>query len=138
MKASSVMVVSLMLGCNSSKQEIDESRCAYAMTLCTIAGTGTSGYNDINIRATETQLRDPTALVEDADGRLLVSDAGNHQVRRFEDDMLMTVIGRNKNSEAVLGSHRRHRSTTSSIWTSTVMESSCCSREWPRSCPGLT
>ena len=59
MKASSVMVVSLMLGCNSSKQEIDESRCAYAMTLCTIAGTGTSGYNDINIRATETQLRDP-------------------------------------------------------------------------------
>ena len=73
------------------------------MTLCTIAGTGTSGYNDINIRATETQLRDPTALVEDADGRLLVSDAGNHQVRRFEDDMLMTVIGRNKNSEAVSG-----------------------------------
>ena len=103
MKASSVVVVSLMLGCNSSKQEIDESRCAYAMTLCTIAGTGTSGYNDINIRATETQLRDPTALVEDADGRLLVSDAGNHQVRRFEDDTLMTVIGRNKNSEAVSG-----------------------------------
>ena len=103
MKASSVVVVSLMLGCNSSKQEIDESRCAYAMTLCTIAGTGTSGYNDINIRATETQLRDPTALVEDADGRLLVSDAGNHQIRRFEDDTLMTVIGRNKNSEAVSG-----------------------------------
>lgn len=103
MKASGVMVVSLMLGCNSSKQEIDESRCAYAMTLCTIAGTGTSGYNDINIQATKTQLRDPTALVEDAEGRLLVSDAGNHQVRRFEDDMLMTVIGRNKNSEAVSG-----------------------------------
>ena len=103
MKASSLVIVSLMVGCNSSKQEIDESRCAYAMTLCTIAGTGTSGYNDINIRASETQLRDPTAIVEDAMGRLLVSDAGNHQVRRFEDDKLMTVIGRNKNSEAVSG-----------------------------------
>ena len=103
MKASSLLIASLLMGCNSSKQEIDESRCAYAMTLCTIAGTGTSGYNDINIRASETQLRDPTAIVEDAMGRLLVSDAGNHQVRRFEDDKLMTVIGRNKNSEAVSG-----------------------------------
>ena len=98
MKASSVVIVSLMVGCNSSKQEIDEARCAYAMTLCSIAGTGTSGYNDINIRSTETQLRDPTALVEDATGRLLVSDAGNHQIRRFEGDTLMTVVGRNKNS----------------------------------------
>ena len=103
MKASSVVIVSLMVGCNSSKQEIDEARCAYAMTLCSIAGTGTSGYNDINIRSTETQLRDPTALVEDATGRLLVSDAGNHQIRRFEGDTLMTVVGRNKNSEAVSG-----------------------------------
>lgn|GEM_PF-3193790 len=103
MKASSVVIVSLMLGCNSSKQDIDESRCGYEMTLCTIAGTGTSGYNDINIRSTETQLRDPTAIVEDASGRLLVSDAGNHQIRRFEGDKLMTVVGRNKNSEAVSG-----------------------------------
>ena len=73
------------------------------MILCTIAGTGTAGYNDINIRASETQLKNPTALVEDAAGRLLVSDAGNHQVRRFEGDDLMTVIGRNLNGEANSG-----------------------------------
>lgn len=103
MKPSSLVIASLIVGCNSSKEEIDDSRCAYAMTLCTIAGTGTSGYNDINIRARDTQLRDPTAIVEDAAGRLLVSDAGNNQIRRFEDDNLMSVIGRNARSEAVSG-----------------------------------
>ena len=103
MKPSSLVIASLIVGCNSSKEEIDDSRCAYAMTLCTIAGTGTSGYNDINIRARDTQLRDPTAIVEDAAGRLLVSDAGNNQIRRFEGDNLMSVIGRNARSEAVSG-----------------------------------
>ena len=103
MKPSSLVIASLIVGCNSSKGEIDDSRCAYAMTLCTIAGTGTSGYNDINIRARDTQLRDPTAIVEDAAGRLLVSDAGNNQIRRFEGDNLMSVIGRNARSEAVSG-----------------------------------
>ena len=103
MKPSSLVIASLIVGCNSSKEEIDDSRCAFAMTLCTIAGTGTSGYNDINIRARDTQLRDPTAIVEDAAGRLLVSDAGNNQIRRFEGDNLMSVIGRNARSEAVSG-----------------------------------
>ena len=103
MKPSSLVIASLIVGCNSSKEEIDDSRCAYAMTLCTIAGTGTSGYNEINIRARKTQLSNPTAIVEDDAGRLLVSDAGNNQIRRFEGDNLMSVIGRNARSEAVSG-----------------------------------
>ncbi len=108
MKPSSLMIVSLVVGCNSSKQDIDDSRCAYPMTLCTIAGTGTGGYNgggdsDPPVNVTETQLRDPTAIVEDPDGRLIVSDAGNYLIRRLEDNRLMNVVGRNANSAATSG-----------------------------------
>jgi len=73
------------------------------MTLCTIGGTGAAGYNDANARATETDLNDPTALALDDSGRILVSDAANFLIRRFEGDKLMSVVGSNRRSIAIEG-----------------------------------
>ena len=83
--------------------DIDASRCGHAMIMCTIAGTGAGGYNTMNDVATNVQLNGPGALVMDTAGQLLVSDARNYQIRRFESDQLMTVVGRNNSSHAITG-----------------------------------
>jgi len=71
------------------------------MTLCTIAGTGSPGYNGQDDRATATKLTYPSALVMDGEGRVMVSDAGNFLIRRFDGDMLTTVVGSNRRGSAV-------------------------------------
>jgi len=71
------------------------------MTLCTIAGTGSPGYNSQDELATEIKLTYPSALALDAGGRVLVSDAGNYLIRRFDGEYLTTVVGSNRRGNAV-------------------------------------
>ena len=103
MKTFWIMVSLTALGCNSSKGDLDASRCEHEMIMCTIAGTGSGGYNTMNDQATETQLNGPNALTMDSADQVVVSDARNYQIRRFEGDILATVVGRNKNSYAITG-----------------------------------
>ena len=91
----------LVVGCNASKGDIDRSRCGRAMTLCTIGGTGDAGYNGQDGRATELQLDYPSALALDEANRILVSDAANFLVRRFDGDQLNTVVGTKRKGAAV-------------------------------------
>ena len=104
MKVMWIGVMVLGLGCNSSKGDLDASRCAHEMVMCTIAGTDEGGgYNTMNDVATEVQLNGPNALALDASGQILISDARNYQIRRIEGDQLMTVVGFNRNSHAITG-----------------------------------
>lgn len=101
MKLNPVFVGCIFVGCNASKGDIDRSRCGKEMTLCTIAGTGAPGYNGQDNLATELKLTYPSALILDPSGRLMVSDAGNFLIRRFDGDQLNSVVGSHRKGLAI-------------------------------------
>ncbi|MGI4854816.1 MAG: Ig-like domain repeat protein [Janthinobacterium lividum] len=60
----------------------------------TVAGTGTAGFSGDNQAATAAQLSGPSATLGLPDGTLLVSDTGNHRVRRVDlAGQITTVAG---------------------------------------------
>jgi myo-inositol-hexaphosphate 3-phosphohydrolase/sugar lactone lactonase YvrE len=52
--------------------------------ITTVAGTGSSGYNGDNIRATAARLNYPKGVEVGPDGALYIGDANNHRVRRVD------------------------------------------------------
>ncbi|WP_445401123.1 RICIN domain-containing protein [Streptomyces sp. LE64] len=63
-------------------------------TISTVAGTGVAGFRGDGGPAGAAQLRNPYAVVVDAEGVLHIADAGNHRVRRVEvDGTIGTVAG---------------------------------------------
>jgi sugar lactone lactonase YvrE len=52
--------------------------------ISTVAGTGTAGFSGDGGPAVKAQLRQPHSIAFDPQGRLLISDVGNHRVRRVD------------------------------------------------------
>jgi RHS repeat-associated protein len=63
-------------------------------TISTMAGTGASGFSGDGGPALAAKVSAPTALIHDAEGRLLFADAGNRRVRRIgADGRIETIAG---------------------------------------------
>jgi DNA-binding beta-propeller fold protein YncE len=103
MKLVSMGLSALVFACNSSKGDVDDSRCGHEMIICTIAGTGVGGFQGVDTLATETQLNGPNALAIDSSGRIIISDAANYLIRRFEDDQLISIVGQQRKGFSVAG-----------------------------------
>jgi serine/threonine-protein kinase len=62
--------------------------------IATVAGTGEPGFSPDGTLAREARLDTPWGIGLDNQDRLLISDGGNHRVRRIDDDgRLVTVAG---------------------------------------------
>ncbi|EFC38200.1 predicted protein [Naegleria gruberi] len=57
-----------------------------------IAGTGKFGFNGDNLFATDTQLSNPFAVAFDLETQLIVSDSGNHVIRKILRNGTMVII----------------------------------------------
>ena len=68
-------------------------------TITTLAGDGTPGASGDGGRASAARLRGPAAVAYDADGRLLIADAGNSRVRRVGIDGRIETLPVNGLSE---------------------------------------
>jgi sugar lactone lactonase YvrE len=60
--------------------------------ISTYAGTGIAGYNGDGIPAGTAQLYDPTGLLFDSAGNLIVADAGNCRIRKIDTSGTITTI----------------------------------------------
>ncbi len=63
---------------NSRIREID----AMSMNISTVVGTGIPGFAGDGSAATNAQLNQPTAVIVDAMGNMIISDSGNNRIRR--------------------------------------------------------
>lgn len=91
----------LGLGCPPPTPEPD---CDAPGTICTVAGSGSNGYNGQNLPATESWLYFPSALDWHPDGRLVIADYNNFLVRALEPDgTLSTLVGSYLHAYAVEG-----------------------------------
>lgn len=63
--------------------------------ITTIAGTGIAGNAGDNGPAVASTLRNPAALILDADNTLLIADAGNHRIRRINAAGVITAVAGN-------------------------------------------
>jgi len=104
MKAISIVLSSLLIGCVEKPDDDINQRCAMQGVICTIAGKDSAGYNHQNQDALDTKLNDPNALAIDTYGRLLINDARNFLIRRLEDSgVLNTIAGRGEKTYAQEG-----------------------------------
>jgi cysteine-rich repeat protein len=63
-----------------------------AGTITTVAGTGTAGYDGDDAAATTKQLSNPSGLVVDGAGNLVIADTGNFRIRRVTPGGVITTI----------------------------------------------
>jgi len=63
------------------------------VSMSTVTGTGTAGFNGDNLVATGADLDRPAGLCLDGSGDLLIFDGGNHAVRRLSGGLLSIVCG---------------------------------------------
>ncbi len=61
-------------------------------TITTVAGTSTSGFNGDGIAASTAQLNNPHGIALDTAGNLIISDAGNHRVRKVSTSGIITTL----------------------------------------------
>ena len=62
--------------------------------VATIAGTGIAGYTGDGVLARQTALNEPTGLVVDSGGNLLVADQANQRIRRIGlNGVITTIVG---------------------------------------------
>lgn len=61
-----------------------------ATRVTTVAGTGSPGFNGDGLPPDETQLDTPTAVWVTVDGTVFIADAGNHRVRFYRPDAVLT------------------------------------------------
>ena len=63
--------------------------------ICTVAGTGTAGYNGDGAAATETALAGPSGLALGPDGTLFIADSFNGRIRAVDPvtGVIRTVVG---------------------------------------------
>jgi sugar lactone lactonase YvrE len=76
----------LSLGCigkDTTDDGQDLAKCRESGNICTVAGTGVSGYNGTDKPALDTYLSQPNALVIDTAGRVLINDSVNYLIRRI-------------------------------------------------------
>jgi sugar lactone lactonase YvrE len=52
--------------------------------ISTVAGTGVAGFNFDGAAATTAQLNNPTAVLLDSGGNVIIADTGNHRIRRVD------------------------------------------------------
>jgi uncharacterized protein (TIGR03437 family) len=63
-------------------------------TISTVVGTGAAGYSGDEGPAIAALLNGPTSLTVDGDGRLFISDSGNHSIREVTaDGVIHTIAG---------------------------------------------
>jgi RHS repeat-associated protein len=60
--------------------------------ISSFAGTGTPGFVGDNGPATAARLYQPSSLVLDVDGNLLVADTGNHRIRKITPDGIISTV----------------------------------------------
>lgn len=72
-------------------------------TVCTVAGTGLSGFNGEGHAATASALYLPSALLPDAEGRACVVDYNNMRVRCLDAGRLVTVVGNGEHGWSIPG-----------------------------------
>ena len=60
--------------------------------ISTVAGTGVAGFSGDNGPGTAAKLYSPEHIVFDGAGNLLISDAGNHRIRKLSSDGTITTI----------------------------------------------
>lgn len=78
-------------GCGGESTEPADP-CPVPGAICTVVGTGVSGYNPDLTLARETWLYYPIDLGFDGSGRLVLIDWNNHYVRRMNPDRRLEVI----------------------------------------------
>ncbi len=66
---------------------------AATKVISTIAGSGTQGSAGDDGAATSAQLNNPTDVVVDAQGNVLITDYGNHRIRRVSNQTIKTIAG---------------------------------------------
>ncbi len=73
--------------------------------ICTVAGTGSLGFNGDNIQATTAKLWDPCAVAVDSMGNIYVADRENQRIRKidFLSGLITTIAG--TGVEASSGDH---------------------------------
>jgi hypothetical protein len=94
-------VVALTVGCigkDSDPDRLDLAECSEPGIICTIAGTGVSGYNVQDDQALDTQLNRPTALGFSPDGKLLINDSLNLLIRQLESSGILLSIAGSRNA----------------------------------------
>jgi hypothetical protein len=65
---------------------------AHAQNISTVAGSGTSGYNNASGPATATKLDNPADVIFDASGNLYIADQLNGVVRKVDASGNMTIV----------------------------------------------
>jgi len=78
--------------------------CATVGAVCTVVGTGVSGFNGEGLDAKASWLFYPSALVVDPGGALVISDYNNYLIRRWDEDgRLSSIAGLGVHAYAVPG-----------------------------------
>jgi sugar lactone lactonase YvrE len=64
-------------------------------TITTVAGTGTGGYNNDNILATNAELKNPNGVALDTNGNIYIADSGNNRIRKVfaVNSTIITIAG---------------------------------------------
>ena len=64
-------------------------------TIATVAGNGKSGYSGDGAAATQARLNSPKGIVLDSKGNILITDSGNHRIRRVDHrtGIITTIVG---------------------------------------------
>ncbi len=63
--------------------------------ISSVAGTGSSGYNGDNIKATAATINNPYDVVLDSNNNLYITDSGNNRIRKVDAStgVITTVVG---------------------------------------------
>lgn len=93
------LVLALLVGCAAPRCGVGE--------VCTVAGTGQSGWNGEGLAAVDSWLYLPTGLARAPDGRVCVVDFNNLRVRCLEAGRLVTVAGNGAHEYSVPGAPLR-------------------------------
>ena len=66
--------------------------------ITTIAGTGASGYDEGELKATEAKLNKPTDVAIDSQGNIYIADSGNHCIRKVNTNGIISTYAGSHNS----------------------------------------
>jgi hypothetical protein len=92
--AALALVAAGCIGKDTTTDEQDMTKCVAEGNICTIAGTGATGYNGQGERALDTILNHPNAVTIGADGLVLINDSLNYLVRQLQEDgTLLSIAG---------------------------------------------
>ncbi len=99
----SLALALLAVGCigkDTTSDEQDMTKCLEMGNICTLAGTGSVGYNGEGREALDTNLAMPSAVVIGSDGLLLINDSANYLVRQLRADSILKTVAGNRNPDS--------------------------------------